>query len=42
VDIRDLMALAAQRVTAHPRNEGCKFYLNEDTCPAVPKLSSWP
>ncbi|PYV32024.1 MAG: hypothetical protein DMG22_14755, partial [Acidobacteria bacterium] len=40
-DIRDLMALARQRVTAHPSEEGCKKYLNVDKCPPVPTLTSW-
>jgi WD40 repeat protein len=40
-DIRDLMELARQRVTAYPRVEACKLYLNEDKCPPVPALSSW-
>ncbi len=39
MDIRDLMALARQRVTAHPSEEGCKKYLHVDKCPPVPDLS---
>jgi len=39
MDIRDLMALARQRVTAHPSAEGCKKYLHLDKCPPVPDLS---
>jgi WD40 repeat protein len=41
MDIRDLIALARQRVTAHPSEEGCKKYLNMDKCPPVPVLSWW-
>jgi WD40 repeat protein len=41
MDIRDLMALARQRVTAHPSEEACKRYLNVDKCPAIPELSLW-
>ncbi len=41
MDIRDLMALARQRVTAHPSEEGCKKYLNVDKCPPFPELSWW-
>jgi len=40
VDLRDLMALARERVTAHPSEAGCKKYLHVDTCPPVPHLSS--
>jgi WD40 repeat protein len=39
VDIRDLMALARERVTAHPSEEGCKRYLHTDKCQPVPRLS---
>jgi WD40 repeat protein len=39
MDIRDLMALARERVTAHPSEEGCKRYLHVDKCPSVPELS---
>jgi WD40 repeat protein len=39
MDIHDLMALARQRVTAHPSEEGCKKYLHVDKCPPVPELS---
>jgi hypothetical protein len=39
IEIRDLMALARQRVTAHPSKEGCKKYLHVDECPPVPELS---
>jgi hypothetical protein len=35
------MALALERVTAHPSEEGCKKYLRVDNCPPVPELSSW-
>jgi WD40 repeat protein/KaiC/GvpD/RAD55 family RecA-like ATPase len=41
MDIRDLMALARQRVTAHPSEEGCKKYLNVSRCPPVPELHWW-
>jgi hypothetical protein len=41
MDIRDLMALARERVTAHPSDEGCKKYLQVDKCPPVPQLSFW-
>jgi WD40 repeat protein len=41
LDIRDLMALARQRLTAHPSEEGCKKYLHVDKCPPVPELSFW-
>jgi len=40
MDIHDLMALARQRVTSHPSDEGCKRYLYVDKCPPVPELSS--
>jgi len=39
MDVHDLMALARQRVTAHPSEEGCKKYLHVDKCPPVPELS---
>ncbi|MGD0228098.1 MAG: hypothetical protein ABSF71_37825 [Terriglobia bacterium] len=39
MDVRDLMALARQRVTAHPSEERCKNYLNADKCPPFPELS---
>jgi hypothetical protein len=38
-DIHLLMALARERVTAHPSQEGCKRYLHVDTCPPMPELS---
>jgi WD40 repeat protein len=38
MDIRDLMELARQRVTAHPSDEGCKKYLHVDKCPPFPQL----
>jgi len=38
VDIRDLMELARQRLTAHPSEKGCKKYLHVDKCPPVPEL----
>jgi hypothetical protein len=41
LDIRDLMALARRRVTAHPSEEGCKKYLNLDKCPPFPELPWW-
>ena len=41
MDIHDLMALARQRVTAHPSEEGCKKYLHVDKCPPFPELSFW-
>jgi WD40 repeat protein len=41
VDVRDLMALAGQRISAHPSEEGCKKYLHVDRCPPVPVLSWW-
>jgi WD40 repeat protein len=42
MDIRDLIALARNRVTAHPSVEGCEKYLNVDRkCPPVPELSFW-
>ena len=40
MDIHDLMALAQQRVTAHPSADGCKRFLHVDKCPAVPKLQT--
>jgi WD40 repeat protein len=36
MDIRDLMTLARQRVTAHPSEEGCRKYLQFERCPPVP------
>ena len=39
MDIRDLMTLARERVTAHPSEEGCRRYLHVDKCPSVPELS---
>jgi hypothetical protein len=39
MDIHDLMALARQRVTAHPSEEGCKKYLHVDKCPPFPEIS---
>ena len=39
MDIRGLMALARERVTAHPSEEGCRKYLHVDKCPSVPELS---
>jgi len=41
MDIRVLMDLARQRVTAHPSEEGCKKYLHVDKCSPVPRLSLW-
>ncbi len=41
MDIHDLMALAHQRVTAHPSAEGCKKYFHADKCPPAPELSFW-
>jgi len=41
MDIRDLMVLARQRVTAHPSEGNCKKYLHLDRCPSVPDLSLW-
>jgi WD40 repeat protein len=38
LDIHDLMALARQRVTTHPSEEGCKKYFGVDQCPSVPGL----
>jgi len=40
-DIRSLMALAGERVTDHPSEEGCRKYLHMDKCPPVPSLSFW-
>jgi len=36
IDIRDLMALARERVTAHPSDAACKKYLHVDKCPPLP------
>lgn len=41
MDIRELMALARQRVTAHPSEEGCRKYFHVNKCPSVPELSFW-
>ena len=41
MDIHDLMALARQRVTAHPSEGGCQEYLHADHCPPVPALGWW-
>jgi WD40 repeat protein len=38
MDIHDLMALARERVTAHPSEEGCKEYLHVNACPPFPSL----
>ena len=38
MDIRELMEIARQRVTANPSDEGCKKYLQVDKCPQVPRL----
>jgi WD40 repeat protein len=38
MDIRDLMALAHERVTPHPSNAACQKYLHMDKCPSVPVL----
>lgn len=40
IDIRDLMALARERVTSHPSEENCQKILH-DKCPAFPELSIW-
>ncbi|MGA2987098.1 MAG: hypothetical protein ABSG32_25140 [Terriglobia bacterium] len=37
MDIHGLMALARQRVTALPSEEGCKKYLDVEKCPPVPE-----
>ena len=39
MDIRDLMAIARQRVTDLPSDEGCKKYLQLTKCPPFPTLS---
>jgi len=39
--IHDLMALARQRLTAHPSPEGCEKYLHVDKCPPFPRLPWW-
>jgi len=41
MDIRDLIALARERVAAHPSKEGCKKSLNVDQCPTFPELRWW-
>jgi WD40 repeat protein len=41
MDIHDLMALARERVTAYPSEEGCKKHLHVDMCPPVPELPWW-
>jgi WD40 repeat protein len=41
MDIHDLMALARQRVTVHPSEEGCRKYVQSEKCPPVPQLSRW-
>jgi WD40 repeat protein len=41
MDLWNLMALARQRVTAHPSEDGCKQYLRLDRCPPIPELSFW-
>jgi WD40 repeat protein/energy-coupling factor transporter ATP-binding protein EcfA2 len=41
MDIHGLMALARQRVTAHPSQEACKKYLHVDKCPPFPELPWW-
>jgi WD40 repeat protein len=41
MDIRDLMALARQRVTERPSAEGCRKYLHMDKCPPFPELPWW-
>lgn len=38
MDIGDLMALARDRVTAHPSDAACLKYLHVDKCPTVPAL----
>jgi WD40 repeat protein len=40
IGLRDLIALARQRVSAHPSEENCQKFLHEN-CPAFPKLSIW-
>jgi len=39
MDIHELMALARQRVTAHPSDAGCKKYMQVEKCPPVPTLT---
>ncbi len=39
IDIHDLMAIARERVTAHPSKEGCKKYLHVEKCPRVAELT---
>jgi WD40 repeat protein len=41
MEIRDLMELARQRVTAYRSDEGCRKYLGVDKCPPVPDLPWW-
>jgi WD40 repeat protein len=41
MDILELMALARQRVTHHPSEEGCLKYFHVNKCPSVPELSFW-
>ena len=41
MDIHSLMALAPQRVTAPPSQEGCKKYLHVEKCPPFPELPWW-
>lgn len=40
-DIHLLMALARERVTAYPSEEGCKTYLHVNKCPSVPSPCFW-
>ena len=38
MNIRDLTAVARERVTAHPSDASCQKYLRVDKCPPVPVL----
>jgi WD40 repeat protein len=42
IDIHELLALARQRVTTHPSEDGCKKYLRMDKCPPFPDLPARP
>ena len=41
VDVKELMTLAQHRVTAHPSDKNCKYFLHADKCPPFPNLSFW-
>ena len=41
MDIRDLMAIARQRVTDYVSKESCKRYIHVEECPPFPTLPWW-